>query len=61
MINKPEYCSLEKNSPALMGIFDTADMGHSACVTNATTESAYPGKPQRSFCFQVTKSIFHLN
>lgn len=44
-----------------MEIFDTADMGHSACVTNATTESAYPGKPQRSFCFQVTKSIFHLN
>lgn len=44
-----------------MEIFDTADMGHSACVTIATTESAYPGKPQCSFRFQVTKFIFHLN
>lgn len=61
MINKPEYCSLEKNCPALMEIFDTEDMSHCACVTIATNESAYPGKSQHSFCFQVTKSIFHLN
>lgn len=44
-----------------MEIFDTEDMSHCACVTIATNESAYPGKSQHSFCFQVTKSIFHLN